>query len=112
MEKKLKNHEKIKRRKSFFPTLLLAIFFWIGWGWLFYSTAPASNFVLLTFYFLLFLALFLTGALIFANSRRGFLIAIGAIGFLIFRYYDLANYLNLILFVGILISLELYFVKR
>lgn len=58
------------------------------------------------------MALFLTFALALANSRRGFLIAIGAIGFLIFRYYDLANYLNLTLFLGILICLEIYYIGR
>jgi hypothetical protein len=58
---------------------------------------------------LLFLAVFLTTALLLANSRRGLLIAIGVIGFLLFRYYQIANYLNVGLFIAILVTIELYF---
>ena len=97
-----------RKRKNFLPTLLLALLFWAGWGWLVYSQPPANNLILFGFYSLLFLALFLTAALILANSRRGFLFATAAIIFLIFRYYQLANPLNLVLLLGILIALELY----
>jgi len=96
------------RRKSFFPTLLLAILFWFGWGWLVYSTAPTNSFLLIAFFFLLFMAFFLTAALVFANSRRGFLIGVGIICFLIFRYYQIGNILNVALLLGIFLCLELY----
>jgi hypothetical protein len=109
MKKKIKNQPKIKRRKNFLPTLMLALFAWASWGWLVYSMAPENNLLLFIFYGLLFMAVFLTIALLLANSRRGLLIAIGVISFLIFRYYQLANFLNLGLFFGILLSLELYF---
>ena len=103
---------KLKRRKNFLPTLLLAILFWLGWGWLVYSTAPTSNVLLIMFYVLLFLALFLTTALLFANSRRGLITTLFIITALTFRYYQIGNLLNLSLLLAIFIALELFFTKQ
>lgn len=102
----------IKRRKNFFPTLFLAILFWLSWGWLVYSTAPTSNLLLITFYLLLFIAVFLTTALIFANSRRGLITALFVVLLLLFRYYQIGNLLNLLLLLAIFIALELYLSQR
>jgi len=99
----------IKRRKNFFPTLFLAILFWLGWGWLVYFTAPTSNVLLIAFCVLLFIAVFLAAALIFANSRRGLIAAFFVILFLLFRHYQVGNLLNLLLLLAIFIALELYF---
>jgi hypothetical protein len=100
-----------RRRKNFLPTLLLTIIFWLLWGGLVYLFAPTNNILLIAFFLLLFLACFLTLALILANSRRGFIAALGIISFLILRFYQLGNILNLILLGGILITLDLYFAK-
>jgi hypothetical protein len=106
---------KIKRsqlkRKNFLPTLILAIIFWGIWVWFIFSFPPANNFLIFIFCLLLFLATFLTAALIFANSRRGLLIALFLILFLLFRYHHLANILNILILAGIFISLEIYFSK-
>jgi hypothetical protein len=88
-----------KKRKNFLPTLLLAILFWLLWGGLIYFTAPTNYLLLITFSLLLFLASFLTLALILANSRQGLIVALGIICFLILRYYQLGNVLNIILLV-------------
>jgi hypothetical protein len=108
----MKPRERIKNRKNFFPTLLLATILWVAWGWLIYSTAPSSNLKLFIFFLLLFLAVFLTFALIFANSRRGLLSSLIVVTLLIFRYYQLANLLNLFLLFAIVITIELYYCKR
>lgn len=100
-----------RRRKNFLPTLLLAILSWSLWGWFIYSFAPTSNFLLFTFYSLLFGAVFLTSALIFANSRLGSLTALFVVLVLLFRYLQLGNLLNLLLLVGIFLSLGFYFGK-
>jgi len=106
---------KIKRsrfkRKNFLPTLILATLLWGVWFWFIFSFPPANNFLLFTFYFLLFLATFLTTALIFANSRRGLLAALFLILFLLFQYHHLVNFLNILLLLGIFIALEIYFSK-
>jgi hypothetical protein len=103
---------KKRKRRNFLPTLFFALLFWIGWSWLVYTFPPNSDWLLALFFLLLFLAVFLTGALIFANSRRGFLLATAIIVFLILRYHQLANFLNLSLFLGILLCLEIYYVKH
>jgi hypothetical protein len=61
-------------------------------------------------FFLLFLAAaFFTLAVIFANSRRGFLVALGLTVFLILRVYQLGNLLNLLLIIGIVVAINRYF---
>jgi len=112
-EKKLNFKIKQSRlkRKNFLPTLILAILLWGSWGWFIFSFPPANNFLIFIFYLLLFLATFLTTALIFANSRRGLMIALFLILFLLFRHYHLANILNILILAGIFISLEIYFSK-
>ena len=102
----------IKRRKNFFPTLALALFSWLGWLFVLFKIPPDSTFSLLAFFFLLSVALFLTSALIWANSRRGFLTALLIILLLVFRYYQIGNLLNLILLFAIFVALEIYFSKR
>ncbi|PJE67308.1 hypothetical protein COU95_03115 [Candidatus Shapirobacteria bacterium CG10_big_fil_rev_8_21_14_0_10_40_9] len=100
------------RRKNFLPTFLLTILFWLCWIYILLFTAPESNFLLFTFYFLLFLSLFLTFSLIFANSRRGFLLVLGITGVVFLQQIKLLNILNLILLLGILLSFELYFSRH
>lgn len=100
---------RLKHRRNFLPTLLLSTLFWIGWGCLVYFLPPENTLLIFAFYILLSIAVFLTFALIFANSRRGLLIATALIGFLLLRYYHLGNPLNISLLLVILICLELYY---
>lgn len=102
----------MKHNKNFLPTLFVALFLWLAFLFLVVFTAPSSPLLLTTFYLLLFLALFLTFSLVLANSRRGGLLAAGMTVFLLLRQTQMVNYLNLILLMGILISLELYLRKR
>jgi len=111
----------MRRRQNLLPTLILAILFWLSWLYLLFFTSPEDSFdcslfvvrcSLILFFITLSCALTLTLALIFGNTRRGFLLTLGIIGFLILRMFDLAHYLNLALLIGILLSLEIYFSKR
>jgi len=97
-----------RKRKNFLATLLLTLLFWALWGWLVYFKAPAENFLLLAFYFLFFLAVFFTSALIFANSKRGLLLASFVTLNLLFCYYQIGNLLNIALLAGIFIILGFY----
>lgn len=63
----------------------------------------------LPFFLLFFPALFLTLAIILANSRRGLLIAIAVTIFLMLRIYQLGNLLNLLLIAGIVVAIGRYF---
>lgn len=101
-----------RRRKNFFPTLLLAILSWLGWFLVLIKIPPESTLLLFTFFFLLFSALFLTSALFFANSRRGLITTLFVILVLVFRYYQIGNPLNLILLLAIFVALEFFFRAR
>lgn len=102
----------VKQRKNFLPTFLLAIFFWLIWGFILFKISPESIFSLLVFFIFFFLAIFLTSALIFANSRRGLLLALLINLALFFRYYQVGNLLNLLLLLAIFVALETLFTKR
>ncbi len=110
MSKKLKS--KIKRRKNFFPPLLLGIIFWGAWGWLVYAYPPDNNLLIFLFYFLLFLAAFFTLALVFANTKMGLLTAIWFIFILVFRYFKIGNVLNLSLLTIIFFLLLVHFSRK
>ena len=99
----------IRQRKNFFPTLVLTLFAWGGWGWLVYQYPPYSNLLIGLFLILLFLALFLTTALALANSRQGLFLTSFIILFLLFRFWQITHPLYLVVLAGIFISLELYF---
>ena len=92
--------------------MALALLSWLGWLFVLFKIPPTSTFLLLAFFFLLLVALFLTSALIWANSRRGLLTALFVILVLVFRYYQIGNFLNLILLFAIFMALEIYFSKQ
>jgi len=104
-----------RRRKNFFPTLILIFFFWTTLGLMvcFIEPETIKNILIpglyLPFFLNLFLALFFTLAIIFINSKRGFLIALGITVFLILRLLTLGNILNAILITGLVFALDYYF---
>lgn len=107
-----------RRRKNFFPTLILIFFLWTTLGLMINFIEPEliKDILIPNFYFPffvnLFLALFFTLAIIFANSRRGFLISLGIVLFLILRLYGLGNLLNAILIGASVFTLEYYFTRN
>ncbi|MCL4382217.1 MAG: hypothetical protein M1575_00645 [Patescibacteria group bacterium] len=100
------------KRQNFLPALIVALFFWASWLFVAIKISPTSFFSLFSFLFSLFMALFLTLSLLLGNSRRGLLLSLGIIIFLLLRFLKMAHFLNLTLLIGTLISLELYFKKR
>lgn len=109
---------KNRRRKNFFITLLFIILFWSTFGFMIYFIEPEAikDFILpdayILFFLNLFLALFFTLAVLFANSRRGLLITIGIIIFLILRFNRLDNLLIVLLIVASIGALEYHFTQR
>jgi hypothetical protein len=97
------------QRKNFLPTLVLALVFWGSWGWLIYAFPPNNSELQIIFYFLLFGAVFLTTALIFASSKLGLFFASFIILALLFRYFQIGNLLNIFLLGGIFLALIFYF---
>lgn len=104
--------DKFRRRKNFLPTLLITIILWSIWAITFFFVPPETFLVPILFLFITFLATLFTGSLIFANTRRGLLSALGILFFMLLNYYNIGNYLNIVLLVGILFAAEYYFSRQ
>lgn len=107
-----------RRRKNFFPTLVLIFFFWTTLGLIFFYVEPEliKDFLIpglyLPFFFNLFWALFFTLAIIFINSRRGLIFSLGLIIFLILRLKGLGNILNAFLIMALVGALDYHFTQH
>jgi hypothetical protein len=104
-----------QRRKNYLPTLILILVLWGLLGVMLAYVEPEliKDIVIagayLPFFLLFFPASFFTAAIIWGNSRRGFLTAAAITIFLILRVFQLGNILNLLLILGIVIAIDRYF---
>ncbi|OGD62354.1 hypothetical protein A2160_03855 [Candidatus Beckwithbacteria bacterium RBG_13_42_9] len=107
-----------RRQKNFFLTLLLILIFWSITGGMIGFVEPdlVKDLIIpnsyLVFFGPLFLSFFLTLSVIFANSRRGLLMALGIIIFLVLRLHELGNLLNLFLIFGLITAVDYYFTQK
>ena len=104
--------KKVKLRKNFFPTLLVTILFWFLLVGFVYFVGPFTFGAIPLFLILVFLTFLLTFSFLFASTRRGLTISIAAIVLLILRYFGVGNVLNMLLIVGVVITLEIYFSRK
>jgi hypothetical protein len=98
-----------KSQKNFLPALILTIVFSSLFILTIIFLSPDGFLKFLSFYITLFLSSFFLFSLIFANSRRGFLISLFLLIFLLSKQFKIANLLNIILSLAIFVSLEAYF---
>ncbi len=103
-----------KRRKNYFPTVILILVLWGLLGGLITQVEPelVKDVLIPGLYLPVFLLLlpasFLTLAILSANTKRGLLIALGLNAFLILRIFQFGNLLNLFLIVGIIVAMDRY----
>lgn len=107
-----KRKKEAKLRRIFFPNLIVSLVLWAAIGLIVYFVDPSTFAIIPIFFPLLFFALLLTFALIFANSRRGLVAATSLILFLILSYFGIGNILNFLLILGLAITIEIYFLKN
>lgn len=108
---KLIRKANLKKRKNFFPTLLLTLGFWLATAFIINFIDPDEKGALQFFFFAIFFTLLFSFATLFANARRGFITTIAIVSFLTLRYLEVGNIINLLLISGLAISIELYFSK-
>ena len=97
----------VTHRRNFLPSFILNLILWGGVAYLiFYLQPNRTNIVL--FFTSLTLALTLTLALILGNTRRAFFLTLFIDGFLLLQLVKLFTWLNLVLLLVILLTLELY----
>lgn len=109
---KKRRFDEIKKRKTFFPTLVIALLLWFTAVFVVLFVDPQSLGALQFFFGLLFFALTLSLSLIFGHTRRGVMAAIGISLFLFLRYIGLGNILNFLLIAGVFIAFEFYLSNR
>ena len=104
--------KEIKFRKNFFPTLLIIITLWIMLTSVFYFVDPESFGAIPLFFLLTFFALFFITSTLFANTKRGMVISLAIIFFLMLRYLGVGNIVNFLLIFGLVIVFEIFFLKK
>ena len=107
-EKTKKIKEKRKRRKNFFPTLVLIFFNWALVGLIVYFIEPDTFAIVPLFFVIIFFALLFTLATFFSNTKRGLIYCSFLTTFLILRSFGVGNLLNLLLLSGSAISIDYY----
>lgn len=110
MQKETRKQRVLKRR-NFLPTFLIAILLWLILATLVYFVEPETFGAVPAFFVLVFCAFLFTFAVIFANTRRGVIVALSTTFFLILRYFELGNILNLILIAALAVTFEFLFSK-
>jgi len=102
----------VKRRKNYWPSLLLGLIMWGCLGLLVYFVEPemVKDILIpglyLPFFLIFFPAVFLTLALFFGNSKKGLIYALGITTGLILQIYGLDNWLSLALLAAIIIAVD------
>jgi uncharacterized membrane protein YfhO len=89
------------RRKNFLPTLVVILLLILTILNLVYFTSP-DNFLVIFIFFLLLFALFLfTFSLVIGNAKKGFIVSLVLIIFLILRILGVGNIINFVLLTGL-----------
>lgn len=104
--------KEIQRRKNFLPSLIVTILLWILLSGFIYFVDPDSLAAVPVFFLLEFVTLLFTTSILFGNTRRGAIATLVITVFLILRYFGVGNLLNLLLLVGVGITIEVYFSKN
>jgi len=115
----------LKRRRNFLLTFILNLLLWLLWFYVVFNISPDQHFLflifnssfkipisLILFFLTLTFSLTLTLAFIFSNTRKGFLTSLFIVGFLLLRLIKQAYPLNILLLMGIIVCLELYFSRK
>ncbi len=104
----------ILRRKNFLPSLIVTLLLLLSLCSIVYFADPKYPLFIFLFFANLFTLTFFISSLIFASSKRGFIISTCITIFAIFRLFGIGNILNAILIIGLGIIAEIYarFTKR
>ncbi|RLC32794.1 hypothetical protein DRH13_01080 [Candidatus Woesebacteria bacterium] len=104
--------KKIRRRKNFFPTLIIIFISWFAIAAIIYFINPATLGIVPLFFLILFIAILFTFSTLLVNSERGLIIAFTITLFLFLRYLGVGNIINFLLLLGLGITTDLYLSKN
>ena len=104
--------KKIRKRKNFFPTLIIIIISWFIAVAIIYFINPATLGAVPLFFLIFFITLLFTFSTLLVNFEKGLVIAFTATLFLLLRYLGVGNIINFLLIVGLGITTDLYLSKN
>lgn len=109
MEVKRRRKQELKERKNYLPTVLIVLCLWLAVAIFILLVDPQISWAIPLFLLLIFAAVMLTFAIVFGNTRRGVLLAMGITIFLGLKILNMASPLNTILLIGALAAFEFYY---
>jgi len=106
--------EKVKFRKNILLMVFSAISSWILLTLLIIFTEPSNLFLITAFFLLVFSSLYFTTSIVFANSKRGYIISFALLLILFLKYYGVLNLLTTIYVAAPVFAIEIFsfFKKR
>jgi hypothetical protein len=110
----------MRRRKKFLPHLLLSLVFIVATIFFVIYFSPQQTFSLFTFqipviipfFIFLFFSISLLATFLLTNLRRGILISIFAVSFLLLQYFNYNSILYTTLLIAIVVLVEILFWKK
>jgi hypothetical protein len=109
---KKRRFDEIKKKKTFLPTLIIALLLWVAFVLIILFVRPEGSGALQIFFGVFFGALAISLSLLLVNTRRGVAIATGTTFFLFLRYIGVGNILNFLLIIGAIAAFEFYLSNR
>ena len=104
--RKRRRLKQIKKRKNFFPALLITILLWFIFCCIVMFLNPSTFGAKPLFFASLGTALIFTLSLLFGNTKRGALTTIGILIYLFLRVIGIGNIVNLLLIFAVIIALD------
>jgi|SRR3989344_4333487 len=95
--------------KHFWKILITDMLLWAMLAGVIFFVSPESQLGVEFFFGLLFLALVLLIFLITVHKRRSVLITIAVVGLILLRFYKLDTWINLVMLLGLSLTIELLF---
>ena len=96
------------KRKNYLPTLLATMFLLGIDVAIVYFTDPSNILNLTAFLLVTFAACTFIFSIVLLNTKRGILVSLGVIIFLMLRYLGVGNILNALLLAGVLIAINIF----
>jgi|SRR3989304_1101586 len=107
-----KGSKRARLRKNFFLSFLIILTSWTALAFIIFFVDPASFAAIPLFFLALAVALIFTLSFLFIDTKKGVFASLGVLVFLLFRYLQIDNILNLLLSTGILVSAAIFLSKK
>ena len=104
-----KRQKEVKNRRGYLLTLIITLILWFLTIMLILLVSPATKFALEAFYISSFLTLLFTFSVLFTNTRRGLIMALTIVSFLLLSSLGIGSLFNGVLLLVIAGIVEYYF---